>query len=163
MRTWTAMLLLLAIPATGCTGNAETFWEEVVRLSCRLHKKCLKADFNEHYDDLADCRDDRTDTCSPGEFADACNSYDKDEAGDCLKQTRKQIRKCDSEGNDNDCDPARICGDDADLAAIYACQASLYGDVGAFPQPRLLEEDGLPDLSQLSANDEDADEPNEDE
>jgi len=139
MRTWILTIFAVAISATGCTRNAATFYEEYVRLGCRFTKKCAKADFNLTFDDLADCRDDIKDLCSPEDFEDACGDYDEDKAKDCLAQTRKQIRECEVDDNDDDCDPDRVCGDDPETqAALWECFAGGGGDWGgdgAYPPP----------------------------
>jgi hypothetical protein len=122
MRTWILTIFALAIPASGCTRNAATFYEEMVRLGCRYQKKCDKAWFNANFDDMADCRDDMTDMCSPEDFEDACKDYDEGAAKDCLDQTRKQIRECEEDDNDDDCELDKVCGDDPEtLTAILEC------------------------------------------
>jgi hypothetical protein len=134
-----------------------------VRLSCRFGKKCAKAAFNDAYDDLADCKDEHTDQCSAGEFADACTSYDKDEAKECLQQTREQLRKCEIDENDDDCNAVRICGEDAEHVALAACYVGLYWPYDVVPeeQPRLLDGEGSSDPCSLAADEEDSPEEGE--
>lgn len=165
MRTWILAILALAIPATGCTRNAATFYEEYHRLDCRLRQKCYKLVFNAGYDNLADCRDDRTDNCSPDEFEDACSGYDEDEAKDCLAERRKQIRTCEVDENDDDCTPARICGEEADLLSVAGCLAGIGGggDGDGLPPDTGtgLSEPWLPELGEIAANEEAPDDPDE--
>jgi hypothetical protein len=164
MRTWILAILALAVLASGCTGNAATFYEEMVRLGCRFQKKCAKAAFNDQFDDLADCRDEYEDLCSPDDFEDACADYDKDEAKECLSQTREQIRKCEVDENDDACDLTKICGDDPQaLQDLYSCMAGggYDGYDGMPPDATGLSEPWLPEADQLAEDQEEPDEPEE--
>jgi len=165
MRVWILTIFALAIPATGCTGDAATFWEEYSRQQCRFSKKCDKADFNDLYDDMDECKDELSDVCSPGDFEDACEDYDKDEARECLAEKRKQVRRCQSEPNDNDCNFSKICGDDPET--VQAVNACIYGSGndgqdGRPPDATGLWVPGFPELSQLPEDEDDSTEQDED-
>jgi hypothetical protein len=166
MRTWILTIFALAIPASGCTRNAATFWEEYSRLECRFSKKCHKARFNDLYDDMAECRDEAADVCSPDDFEDACEDYDNDEARECLAEMRKQVRKCESESNDNDCSLTKICGDDLEIMQdVNACVQGIGNDGpdGLPPDTTGLEVPLFDELSQLPDDGEDPATPDEDE
>jgi hypothetical protein len=112
MRTWILTIFALAIPATGCTRNAATFYEEFVRLGCRFSQKCDKAAFKATFDDMADCRDDMTDLQSADDFESDCEDYDSDEAKKCLAYMRDLVRKCDPFELDDFLDECgEVCGD----------------------------------------------------
>jgi hypothetical protein len=115
---------ILAIPLSGCSTNAKTFWREMIRLSCRSFKKCEEDLFDDQYDSIKDCKDEFKDLCSPQDFADICEDYDRSAGADCLKQAREDKRDCpdpeDSDQGDNACDYADICGD-IDMTALMEC------------------------------------------
>ncbi|HND34056.1 MAG TPA: hypothetical protein PLA94_28845 [Myxococcota bacterium] len=58
-----------------CASTTESFWAQAGTLSCSRYEECDKADFEDQYDDQADCRE---------EFADyAEDVMDCLDEGDC--------------------------------------------------------------------------------
>jgi hypothetical protein len=113
---------ILALPLSSCSWTAKAFWNEAIRLGCRGLKKCEEDYFDEHYDNIKDCKDEAKDSCDAKEFADACPDYDRSKGADCLKELREEKRECpDEPSGSSACDIFEICGADVDDQALMEC------------------------------------------
>lgn len=103
---------ILAVPISGCSANAASFYKEFVRQSCLYSRKCAKAQFKDEYDSIKDCTDEQKDEYDEDDFEGDCEDYDKAEGRKCLAYMRTLVRKCDlfdAEDFMDEC--GEVCGD----------------------------------------------------
>jgi len=106
----TIALVIAVGLSTGCGKSPESFCRDLAATSCDWTRECARADFENAYSSMKDCRHDleRAWQCEGSTEADLCFGdlqYDPGNARACLREVRKL--SCASQQSPDVCD--QIC------------------------------------------------------